>query len=355
MGNDEIPDLVEATEDAQPSKASQSAEKPTSGHAESDLAQAKVPITIVTGFLGSGKSTLLNHILTVQHGKRIAVILNEFGDSADIERSLNVSGDKADGLVEEWLDLKNGCMCCTIKDNAVSAIENLMKQRGKFDYILLETTGLADPGPIVNMFWLDEGLSSDLCLDGVVTVVDASNLLKGLDETCRIQISMADFVLVNKMDLVTDVRQVDQAIRSLNPLAVLKHTTRSKIDPVAILNLQAYDKKQLDLSQISLSRRNHHDKEISTICLPVPTISADRIAGFERSIQELLWQSQEGIEILRMKGRISDHNGRTWILQGVRDIYEMVEVAKSSDEGKLVFIGRGMSKLPLLLCNALLG
>jgi len=131
----------------------------------------KVPVTVITGFLGSGKTTLLNYILTEQHGKKIAVILNEFGEGDSIEKSMSV-GQEGE-LFEEWLELRNGCLCCSVKDNGVKAIENLMQKRGKFDYILLETTGLADPGPIASIFWLDEELCSGVYLDGIVVVVDS--------------------------------------------------------------------------------------------------------------------------------------------------------------------------------------
>ncbi|CCG81214.1 CobW domain protein [Taphrina deformans PYCC 5710] len=314
----------------------------------------KVPITIVTGFLGSGKSTLLNHILTSNHGKRIAVILNEFGDSSDIERSLSVSSES--DLCEEWLDLKNGCMCCTLKSNAVTAIENLMTHKGKFDYILLETTGLADPGPIVNMFWLDEGLSGSIYLDGVVTLVDAGNLTRSLDEIARLQICMADVVVMNKLDSV-DVNtqmQVEGTITSINALARVEKTTYSKVQLHNILDLRAYDSKTLNLDNVD-SGISHHDPEISTITIPVPALRADRVVSFEHSIQKLLWNANdEGIEILRMKGRLSDQTGRTWIIQGVREIYEMVESNHKAMDGKLVFIGKGVKKLPVLLCSFLL-
>merc|ERR1719244_615259 len=138
----------------------------------------RIPVTIITGQLGAGKTTLLNHVLTEQHGKKIAVILNEFGEGDSLEKSLSVGQDG--DLFEEWLELRNGCLCCSVKDNGVKAIENLMKKRGKFDYVLLETTGLADPGPIASMFWMDEALCSELYLDGVVTVVDAKYSVKQL-------------------------------------------------------------------------------------------------------------------------------------------------------------------------------
>ncbi|MGH0170961.1 UNVERIFIED_CONTAM: hypothetical protein FKN15_005790 [Acipenser sinensis] len=124
----------------------------------------QIPVTIITGYLGAGKTTLLNYILTEQHNKRIAVILNEFGEGSALEKSLAVS--QAGELYEEWLELRNGCLCCSVKDNGLKAIENLMQKKGKFDYILLETTGLADPGAVASMFWVDAELGSDIYLDG---------------------------------------------------------------------------------------------------------------------------------------------------------------------------------------------
>ncbi|TSO77731.1 COBW domain-containing protein 1 [Bagarius yarrelli] len=154
---------------------------------------AQIPVTIITGYLGAGKTTLLNYILTEQHNKRIAVILNEFGEGNALEKSLAVS--QAGELYEEWLELRNGCLCCSVKDNGLKAIENLMEKKGKFDYILLETTGLADPGAVASMFWVDAELGSDLYLDGIIAVIDAKYGMRlGLD------MFSFDFFAVSKND-----------------------------------------------------------------------------------------------------------------------------------------------------------
>merc|ERR1719481_1050691 len=145
-----------------------------------DENKTKVPVTIITGQLGSGKTTLLTHILNTQHGKKIAVILNEFGTESADEKSLAVTDEGE--TYSEWLELRDGCLCCSVKDNGVAAIENLMAKRGKFDYILLETTGLADPAPVAAMFWLDDELGADVYLDGVVTVVDSNHCLDQMRE-----------------------------------------------------------------------------------------------------------------------------------------------------------------------------
>jgi G3E family GTPase len=178
----------------------------------------QVPLTIISGFLGAGKSTLLKRILTEHHGYRIAVIMNEFGDTADIEsRAINVSSesDPFAESSEEVLELANGCLCCSIKDSGVAAIEKLMQRKGAFDYILLETTGLADPGPIASIFWRNEefnrGGGKDIVLDGIVCVVDAvfgkqqmetDHAEEGIGESLR-QIAAADVILLNKTDLVS--------------------------------------------------------------------------------------------------------------------------------------------------------
>ncbi|KAF1609285.1 UNVERIFIED_CONTAM: COBW domain-containing protein 1, partial [Eudyptes robustus] len=181
----------------------------------------KIPVTIITGYLGAGKTTLLNYILTEQHNKRIAVILNEFGEGIALEKSLAIS--QGGELYEEWLELRNGCLCCSVKDNGVKAIENLMQRRGKFDYILLETTGLADPGTVASMFWVDSELGSDIYLDGIVSVVDAKHGLQhlteqkpeGLVNEASRQVALADLIIINKTDLVSgeELNKVRTSVR----------------------------------------------------------------------------------------------------------------------------------------------
>ncbi len=238
----------------------------TTAEADSPADKRKVPVTVITGQLGSGKTTLLDHVLREEHGKKIAVILNEFGEGRIEEKSLSVKDGARDGqddkLYEEWLELRNGCLCCSVKDNGVKAIENLMEKKGKFDYILLETTGLADPGPIASIFWLDEELGSDLYLDGVVTVVDAKfapvQLKEQGDEmqeesvrgifrgasvgTAVKQVALADVILLNKTDLVREeLHEVTSLVRSINASAPLLHSVRSRVDLDGILDLHAYD------------------------------------------------------------------------------------------------------------------
>jgi len=232
----------------------------------------RVPITIITGYLGSGKTTLLNYILKEQHGKKIAVILNEFGDSADIEKTLTVNQNGQE--VEEWLELANGCICCSVKDSGVNAIESLMERRGSFDYILLETSGLADPGNIAPIFWVDEGLGSSIYLDGIVTLVDAKNILMSLAETAgaatettqaslndqranlttaHLQISYSDVIILNKSDIVSTelLDMVKDRVRGINGLAKLHVTEYSRLPELegVVLDLHAYDTvEQLDTS-----------------------------------------------------------------------------------------------------------
>ncbi|KFW96170.1 COBW domain-containing protein 1, partial [Phalacrocorax carbo] len=199
--------------------------------------------------LGAGKTTLLNYILTEQHNKRIAVILNEFGEGSALEKSLAIS--QGGELYEEWLELRNGCLCCSVKDSGVKAIENLMQRRGKFDYILLETTGLADPGAVASMFWVDSELGSDIYLDGIISVVDAKHGLQhlteekpeGLVNEASRQVALADLIIINKTDLVSaeELNKVRTSVRSINGLVKILEAQRSRVDLSNVLDLHAFD------------------------------------------------------------------------------------------------------------------
>ena len=175
------------------------------------IANSTVPVTVLTGFLGSGKTTLLNRILSENHGKRIAVIENEFGE-------IGVDNDLVIGAEEEIFEMNNGCICCTVRGDLIRILGNLMKRRDKFDHIMIETTGMADPGPVAQTFFMDDELREALNLDGVVTLVDAKHVLLHVEDSDEVkeQIAFADVILLNKVDLVSVGRT--RSIGSSNPL-----------------------------------------------------------------------------------------------------------------------------------------
>lgn len=335
----------------------------------------KVPITIVTGYLGAGKTTLMNYILNEQHGKKIAVILNEFGDSADIEKSLTVNTGSEQ--VEEWLDVGNGCICCSVKDSGVNAIETLMDRRGAFDYILLETTGLADPGNLAPLFWVDEGLGSTIYLDGIVTLVDAKNILKSLNEpipseipsetpnqsksysnvntekhehsgphltTAHLQVSHADVLILNKSDLVTpeELEIVKERITAINGLAKL-HVTEFGATPKlegVLLDLHAYDRVDFNLEEVKAKGHSHLDPTITTLTLTVPPLPPTSTPHLDAWLRSLLWDStiptpsstststtspSPSPEIHRLKARLPLTNHTVKIIQAVREIFEILD------------------------------
>ncbi|KAK9484397.1 CobW/HypB/UreG, nucleotide-binding domain-containing protein [Lipomyces starkeyi] len=362
--DDEVPALVDL----------QTAVEHEQNTASIEQGDKKVPLTIVTGYLGAGKSCLLNNVMQ-QTNKKIAVIMNEFGDSVDIEKSLTVS----DGTKHytEWLELGNGCLCCSVKDNGVAALESLMERKGKFDYILLETTGLADPGPIAQMFWLDTALASSIYLDGIITVVDAVNIIKSLDDTvvdlhhqdgissgvaertsaelvptstAYTQISYADVVILNKSDLVDDEtrRDIAERITGINSLATIIPTTFSNVDSVEdILDLSTVNNDLTRWENINaFNTKAFHDHRITTITLPLPVMSRDSYKLFDKWLQNLLWEDSvdsHRVEVHRLKAKIVLDSDEILIIQGVRDTYDIIPVsATDGSSGKVVIIGKGL-------------
>ena len=201
-------------------------------------ALTKVPVSILTGFLGSGKTTLLNRILSEEHGKRIAVIENEFGE-VGIDQALVIDAD------EEIFEMSNGCICCTVRGDLIRVLGNLMKRRDKFDYVLVETTGLADPGPVAQTFFVDDEIRAEYALDGIVTLVDAAHIEQQLgrsDESTE-QIAFADVLVLNKTDLVDGeaLDGLEARLRDMNRMAQVVRSERADVPVDTVLNLGAFD------------------------------------------------------------------------------------------------------------------
>ena len=204
--------------------------------------QRRVPVTILTGFLGSGKTTLLNRILTEEHGKRIAVIENEFGE-VGIDQALVINAD------EEVFEMSNGCICCTVRGDLIRVLNNLNKRRDKFDYVLVETTGLADPGPVAQTFFMDDDLRAEYALDGIVTLVDAAHIEQqiGRSDESTEQIAFADVLVLNKTDLVNgeSLDSLEARLRSMNRMARVVRSERANVPVGTVLDLGAFNLDQV--------------------------------------------------------------------------------------------------------------
>src|SRR5437667_7551551 len=222
----------------------------------------KIPVTVVTGYLGAGKTTLLNRILAEPHGKKFAVIVNEFGEIG-IDNELIVGAD------EEVFEMNNGCICCTVRGDLVRIIDGLMRRKGRFDAIIVETTGLADPAPVAQTFFVDEAVGAKTRLDAVVTVADAKWLKDRLRDApeAKNQIAFADVILINKTDLVaeSDLREVEARIRGINPYANIHRTERCAIPLPEVLGRNAFDLDRiLDIEPAFLKADDHghnHDHD----------------------------------------------------------------------------------------------
>jgi len=216
-----------------------------------------IPVTVITGFLGAGKTTLLNRILTEKHGKRIAVIENEFGE-VGVDHQLVIQSD------EEIFEMNNGCICCRVRGDLIRILAKLSQRRDKFDSVLIETTGLADPGPVAQTFFTDEEVKDSFKLDGIVTVVDAKHVGLHFDDMreVREQIGFADVILLNKTDLVSpaDLQKTEARIRKMNPMAKLHRTENATIDLNKVLNVGGFDlKRALELEPDFLKEAEEHE------------------------------------------------------------------------------------------------
>jgi G3E family GTPase len=308
-------------------------------------APIQTPVTVLTGYLGSGKTTLLNRILTEAHGKRYAVIVNEFGEIG-IDNDLVVNAD------EEIFEMNNGCICCTVRGDLIRILGGLMRRKGHFDGILVETTGLADPAPVAQTFFVDDDVRRKTKLDAIITVVDAKHLVNELDRAheAQEQIAFADVVLLNKTDLVScdELATVEARIRKINPYVRIHRTERCAIDLGNVLGRDAFNlDRVLEIEPAFLNEipDHEHDAEISSLAL-----TADQAMEPEKFIRWVQDVTQRfGMDILRMKGIIAmKDDDRRFVIQGVHMLLEGDRQrpwqAGEKRESRLVFIGRNLPK-----------
>ena len=339
----------------------------------------KIPVTVLTGYLGAGKTTLLNRILSEPHGKKYAVIVNEFGE-------IGIDNDLVVGADEEVFEMNNGCICCTVRGDLVRILDGLMRRKGKFDAIIVETTGLADPAPVAQTFFIDENVGRRTKLDAVVTVADAKWLNDRLKDApeAKNQIAFADVILINKTDLVTpeELSEVEARIRGINPYARLHRTVRTNIALNEVLDRNAFDLDRiLDIEPAFLEGEDHdhdhghhhghehghehdrdhhhdhdhkpahshgglkhyHDEDMQSISLKSDKpLDPDKFFPW---VQDLV--QKEGPSILRCKGILSFKNDdERFVFQGVHMIldgdHQRPWKADEKRDSRIVFIGRNL-------------
>jgi G3E family GTPase len=333
----------------------------------------KIPVTVLTGYLGAGKTTLLNRILSEDHGRKFAVIVNEFGE-------IGIDNDLVVGADEEVFEMNNGCICCTVRGDLIRIVEGLMKRRGKFDAIIVETTGLADPAPVAQTFFVDADVQEAARLDAVVTVADAKWLLDRLKDApeAKNQIAFADVIILNKTDLVgkDELEEVETRIRGINPYAKLHRAVRANVPLDAVLGRNAFDLDRIleiepeflhadedhehghdhhhehgdghdhhDHGHSHGGLKHYHDEEMQSVSIAIDgDVDPERFMPWINDIVQ-----REGPNILRSKGILAFRNEpKRFVFQGVHMILDG-DVQRPWESGeprrsRIVFIGRNLKE-----------